>query len=69
MMLIDNKFNIGDFVYLITDIDQDRRLITGLRISTNSVLYQISIGSLTSEHYDFEITKERQFLEDLMNNN
>ena len=58
MMLIDNKFNIGDEVYLKTDSEQKCRLVTGLFIRATSISYELSCASEASTHYDFEITSE-----------
>ena len=58
MMLIDTKFKIGDIVYLQTDSDQQKRLITGINIRANSIVYLVSCGTVESYHYDFEISSE-----------
>lgn len=58
MMLIDTKFKIGDVVYLQTDLDQQKRLITGINIRANSIVYLVSCGTVESYHYDFEISSE-----------
>ena len=58
MMLIDTKFKIGDIVYLQTDLDQQKRLITGINIRANSIVYLVSCGTVESYHYDFEISSE-----------
>jgi len=57
-MLIDAKFKIGDTVYLQTDIDQQKRLITGINLRVNSIVYLLSCGTVESYHYDFEISSE-----------
>ncbi len=62
MMLIDSKFNIGDEVYLKTDIDQNCRLVTGLTVRATSISYDLSCGTSESTHYDFEITLEKDVL-------
>lgn len=59
-MVIDNKFDIGQIVYLKTDEDQLPRIITGLTIRGNNVLvYCLSSGTSESWHYDFEISEEK----------
>lgn len=62
MMLIDNKFNIGDKVYLETDAEQNERVVTGLYIRQTSITYGLSCGTNESWHYDFEITVEKNVL-------
>lgn len=61
MILVDAEHNIGDVVYLKTDIDQHKRLVTGLYIRKNNTAYMLSFGSYESTHYDFEISKEIDF--------
>lgn len=59
MMLIDNKFNIGDVVYLRTDIEQDERIVTQLTVTIVGILYQLSCGTMVTNHYDVEIATEK----------
>ena len=61
-MLLDNKFNIGDEVFLKTDLEQSGRLVTGLIIRAGCIIYQLSCGVSESNHYDFELTVERDIL-------
>ena len=61
MMVVDNIYNIGDTVYLKTDIDQLSRLVTGLTIRTGCTMFELSCGEKASMHYDFEISKEKKF--------
>lgn len=62
MMVLDNKFEIGDVVYLHTDIDQLERIVTSLWIKQGSILYALNCGTVESWHYDFEITVEKDVL-------
>lgn len=62
MMLIDNKFNIGDKVYLETDSDQKSRIVTGINIRAASITYALSCDVTESWHYDFEIAAEKDVL-------
>jgi hypothetical protein len=66
-MLIDNKFNIGDEVYLKTDADQNCRLVTGLNIRSSIISYDLNCGVTESTHYDFEITVEKDVLKTTTN--
>ena len=61
-MIIDNKFNIGDTVYLRTDCDQNEMIVTGFSVTQNSITYGLSFGTVESWHYDFEITLEKNVL-------
>lgn len=59
MMIVDSKFNIGDTVYLKTDIDQDARLVTAIKVMPNILTYELSKSTECTSHYDFEISTER----------
>jgi hypothetical protein len=61
-MLIENQFDIGQEVYLKTDKDQLVRLVTSIQIRTGSLLYELSCGSSSSWHYEFEITVQANVL-------
>ena len=61
-MLIDTKYDFGDMVYLITDNEQRKRLVTGITITTKGLTYELSCGTITSNHYEFEITEEENIL-------
>ena len=60
-MVIDNKFNFEEVVYLITDVDQNLRIITGIQITKDSIIYRLACGITESWHYDFEIVKDKNF--------
>jgi hypothetical protein len=62
MMVIDNRFNFGDVVYLVTDVDQNPRILTRIVVSRDSVIYELSCGERISSHYDIEITSEKNVL-------
>ena len=56
-MKINNKFELRQVVYLKTDVDQSPRLVTSIRIDSTGLIYQISCGTQTSDHFDFEISE------------
>ena len=56
------KFEIGDYVYLKTDIDQYKRLVTGYTVRPNVVIYNLSFGSEETTHYELEISEEVDML-------
>jgi hypothetical protein len=62
MMIIENKFNFGDIVYLKTDPDQRARIVTTFSVGVHSMLYELSCGTITSWHRDFEISTEKDVL-------
>jgi hypothetical protein len=55
-MILDLEFNIGDSVYLKTDEDQKRRIITGLYVTQNEIIYYLTCGTEETKHYDFELS-------------
>lgn len=61
MMMIENKFNIGEKVFLITEPEQWERIITGIFIDSNNIMYRLAYGSTVSLHYDYEISRDRKW--------
>lgn len=57
-MLIESKYEIGQEVYLKTDTEQRKRIITGICIRPGSVQYDLTCGNSGSWHYEFEISQE-----------
>jgi len=60
----DIKLKIGDYVYLKTDIDQYKRMVTGYTVRDNSekVVYLLSFGTEETSHYGCEISMEEDIL-------
>lgn len=58
MMLIENKYDIKQVVYLKTDGDQKARIVTAIIIKQEGILYELVCGEASSWHYDFEVTPE-----------
>jgi hypothetical protein len=62
-MVIDNKFNFGDVVYLKTDPDQRARIVSKMSVlPTGVIVYELSHNTYTSPHYEFEISTEKDVL-------
>lgn len=61
-MKINTKYDIGDIVYLKTDVEQLERIIIGITIVPNSLIYTLMCGVEMSEHYDFEISDNEDTL-------
>ena len=57
-MTINNKFDIGDHVYVITDKEQDMGIITGILINPRDVIYVVSRDNDLGKFYDFELSKD-----------
>jgi hypothetical protein len=59
-MVVENKFDIGQVVYLRTDKEQEPCIITCLTVYRDGdVLYEVNRGSHSSRHFDFELSNER----------
>ncbi len=59
MMVIENEFSHGDFVYLKTDKEQYQRIVTSIICyKAGELVYNIRCGTTTSEHYEYELSKE-----------
>jgi len=57
-------FKLGEAVYLKTDTEQLRRIVTeaafsGSSMANSMIIYELSQGVYTSKHYEVEITRER----------
>lgn len=62
MMIVDNKFKIGDIVYVITDIEQETRMITAIILRTSGYIeYELSLSSTASIFNEIEISKNKIF--------
>lgn len=61
-MVIDNKYSIGQEVYLTTDEEQKRRVVTAITVRPGGMIYELSCGTTTSSHYDFELSDEENVL-------
>lgn len=58
-MIIETKYNLGDTVYIKTDVDQLERMITEICVkSHNFLIYQLTHGIHCSWHSDFEFSSE-----------
>lgn len=58
-MVIDNKHEMGETVYLTTDDEQRPRLVTKISLVPGGVIvYQCSCGTQVSEHYELELSSE-----------
>jgi len=58
---IELEFEIGQIVFLKTDIDQRQRIVTGINIRPlNSITYTLSVGDNDeTAHYGIEINGNR----------
>lgn len=64
-IVIDNRHEIGDTVFLKTDPEQLSRIVISFKVfSEGELLYELVQGTTTSFHFGFEITTERNILVD-----
>jgi len=55
-MEIDNKFHIGQPVFIVHDPNQEERMITEISINANGLQYKASISTTESWHYAMELS-------------
>lgn len=61
-MTINNKYNIGDIVYLRTDVDQDRYLVTEIYVSASAIAYRVTRGTYDYTAHEIELSREKDLL-------
>ena len=59
MRTIDNKFEIGDLVYIVTDTEQEPGLIICIEVYQGDLLYRVAQGHNNDSFYDFELSREK----------
>lgn len=59
---IDVAYEIGQTVYLKTDMEQLPRICVCYMVDRKDVLYELMCGICLSKHYDFEIQEEKDVL-------
>lgn len=57
-MIIDNKYEFGQTVYLKTDPDQLPRIVTRFQVTPMGVFYGLCSGTNDTWHYEMEISDE-----------
>ncbi len=55
-MEIDNKFSLGQPVFLVQDPVQEERMVTAIQVNANGLLYRTSIQTTESWHYAMELS-------------
>ena len=61
-MIVDNKYHLGDIVYLTTDPEQSGRIVVEIVVTKGDVMYRVSLGTTTTIHYEFELSAEVNIL-------
>lgn len=63
MMVIDNEFDFGDIVYLKTDEEQKPHIVSKINLyKGGEIVYGLINCNTTSDHYGFELSKEKNLL-------
>lgn len=62
MIVIENKFELGQIVYLKTDAEQIQRMVTQVTITVAGLRYCLSAGTNDTWHYEVEISEEKNVL-------
>ena len=57
-MVIDNIYKIKETVYLKTDKEQNKRIVSGIVVRDTHLVYYLRCGHDETSHYDYEISKE-----------
>jgi hypothetical protein len=54
---MNNRYKNGEFVYLVTDPEQYRRMVTAIKFTLDGgLIYDITLGTFTSSHYESEMS-------------
>lgn len=61
-MEIDNKFDIKQTVYLITDPEQLPHIVTGILIKEKTLIYECAIMANTDYYSDYELSSQKNVL-------
>lgn len=61
ILLIDNKFDFRDEVYVRTDPDQRKRIITRIEVwPSGAMMYGASLNETMAWFEDFELSREKK---------
>lgn len=55
-------FKIGQTVFLKTDTEQFERLVTGYFVAQQAITYTLACGEITTDHYAFEMSADKNVL-------
>lgn len=62
-MNIDVRYPMGRIVYLVTDDEQQPRIVTGYIVRPGTgILYMLTCGPSESNHYELEISSKKNIL-------
>jgi len=59
---LEVEYSLEQFVYVITDPDQYRRLITGYYVNViGAIMYEVSFGSSNARYYAAELADVKNY--------
>lgn len=59
-MELNNKYNLGQKVFLYTDVDQLARMVTVLQVDlSGALLYKLACGTTETWHFEKEICADK----------
>lgn len=58
-MYIDNRFNFGEIVYLLTDTDQRPYMVLEIYINVLGLSYKVASGANEYTALEMELTREK----------
>lgn len=62
MMLIDEKFSLGQVVFVITDMDQLPHMVVGITVRPGHITYVLSSGAETFSYTEIELSTIKSVL-------
>lgn len=62
-LTIKNKYGIGQFVYLVHDPDQVKRMIISIQVNANGLLYFLTLNGEESAHFEIELSDTPELVE------
>jgi hypothetical protein len=60
-MIITTKYEWGQIVYLRTDMEQRKYIVTSIRATEGGIMYGLSHATLDSYHFESEISEDRDY--------
>ncbi len=55
-------FALGQLVYLVTDQEQHRRIVTAYKVTDKEIIFELSMGETAGYFYEMEISADRDVL-------
>lgn len=55
-------FALGQIVYLVTDQEQQRRIVTAYKVTDKETIFELSMGETAGYFYEMEISCDKDIL-------